>query len=123
MFTAPWSYPEDLVSMVIDEAGNQGNSIPDNERIVDLTRGPPAYEGNKYISRLKQDLGIKVCPEKALLVIKFKSALAEKIKQLQEEMQSCQSLDILRNSASYKSHFITHLTSRAHLFKTNDVVS
>ena len=45
--------------MVIDDAGNQG--IPDNERIVDLTRGPPPYEGNKeYISRLKEDLGIKV---------------------------------------------------------------
>ena len=60
MFTAPWSYPEDLVSMVIgEENGNHG--IPDNERIVDLTRGPPAYEGNKeYISRLKEDLGIKV---------------------------------------------------------------
>ena len=61
VFTAPWSYPEDLVSMVIDDAGNQGNSIPDNERIIDLTRGPPAYEDSKeYISRLKQDLGIKV---------------------------------------------------------------
>ena len=59
MFTAPWSYPEDLVSLVIDDGGNQG--IPDNERIVDLTRGPPPYEGNKeYISRLKEDLGIKV---------------------------------------------------------------
>ncbi len=62
MITAPWSYPEDIVSMVIGEdASNQGNSFPDNERVVDLTRGPPAYEGNTdFISKLKEDLGIKV---------------------------------------------------------------
>ena len=54
---APWSYPEDIVSMVIGEhAGHH-----DNERIIDLSRRPPEYEGNKeFISKLKHDLGIKV---------------------------------------------------------------
>ena len=58
VFAAPWSYPEDIVSMTIDEEDDQG----ENERMVDLSRGPPGYEGNQeFISKLKQDLGIKVC--------------------------------------------------------------
>ncbi|XP_053399277.1 uncharacterized protein LOC123557003 isoform X4 [Mercenaria mercenaria] len=59
VFAAPWSYPEDIVSMTIDDGDNQGEE-GENERVVDLSRGPPAYEGNKeFISKLKQDLGIK----------------------------------------------------------------
>ncbi|XP_060597612.1 serine-rich adhesin for platelets-like isoform X4 [Ruditapes philippinarum] len=59
VFAAPWSYPDDIVSMTIDEEDNQGEE-GENERVVDLSRGPPGYEGNKeFISKLKQDLGIK----------------------------------------------------------------
>ncbi|XP_052276810.1 uncharacterized protein LOC127876023 isoform X3 [Dreissena polymorpha] len=55
VLAAPWSYPEDIVSMVIDE-GKEGG---DNQRVIDLSRGPPAYEGDKkFIMQLKKDLGL-----------------------------------------------------------------
>ena len=59
---APWSYPEDMVTMVIGENGdNPGSGFQDNERVVDFSMGPPAYAGNMvYIQKLKEDLGIKV---------------------------------------------------------------
>ncbi|KAH3839720.1 hypothetical protein DPMN_113153 [Dreissena polymorpha] len=41
--------------MVIDE-GKEGG---DNQRVIDLSRGPPAYEGDKkFIMQLKKDLGL-----------------------------------------------------------------
>ncbi|XP_052796628.1 uncharacterized protein LOC128229029 isoform X3 [Mya arenaria] len=53
---APWSYPEDIVSMVIEEGVEEGES----QHVVDLSRGSPAYEGNaQFIMQLKKDLGIK----------------------------------------------------------------
>lgn len=57
VLAAPWSYPEDIVSMVIEEDGEGG----DSERVVDLSRRPPAYEGDQnFIQKLKEDLGIEV---------------------------------------------------------------
>ena len=54
---APWSYPEDIVSMVIEEDSEGG----DSERVVDLSRRPPPYEGDpNFLQKLKEDLGIQV---------------------------------------------------------------
>lgn len=66
VLAAPWSYPEDIVSMVIEDGSSdssplEGTRDGETERVVDLSSGPPAYEGNKeYIKKLKHDLGIKV---------------------------------------------------------------
>ena len=59
---APWSYPEDMVSMMIGEEGDiQGRGDQDHERVTDFAMGPPGYAGNKdFIQKLKHDLGIKV---------------------------------------------------------------
>ncbi|KAL3880268.1 hypothetical protein ACJMK2_032517 [Sinanodonta woodiana] len=55
VLTAPWSYPDDIVSMAIENG-----ETSEFERVVDLSRGPPTYEENEeYIARIKQDLGIK----------------------------------------------------------------
>ena len=60
VLTAPWSYPEDIVSQVIS-VSQDFDSLAENERSVDLRRGPPMYEENtEYIAKLKKDLGIKV---------------------------------------------------------------
>lgn len=72
MFAAPWSYPEDIVSMTIEDGDNPGEDS-ETERIVDFSRGPPAYEGNEdFISKLKQDLGIKV--SFYCVILQFKNA-------------------------------------------------
>jgi len=59
---APWSYPEDLVSVTVAD----GEEEAETHRQVDFSRGPPTYEGNPdFILQLKKDLGIKVgssCP-------------------------------------------------------------
>jgi len=68
----PWSYPDDLVSEVITEPtdaneavqpGGAGSSSGiENERFVDLSKGPPPYEGNsaQYIAKIKEELGLRV---------------------------------------------------------------
>ncbi|XP_033743319.1 LOW QUALITY PROTEIN: uncharacterized protein LOC117329473 [Pecten maximus] len=54
VLTTPWSYPEDIVSQTLTE------QITENERLIDLCQGPPAYEDDEeYINRIKIDLGIK----------------------------------------------------------------
>ncbi|KAL4230083.1 Frmpd3p [Mactra antiquata] len=60
VIASPWSYPEDIVSMTIDEDENEDDTEGETLHLVDLSRGPPGYEANKdFISKLKQDLGIK----------------------------------------------------------------
>ncbi|XP_060073323.1 uncharacterized protein LOC132553128 [Ylistrum balloti] len=55
VMTTPWSYPEDIVSQTLTD------QITENERLIDLCQGPPAYEDDvEYINRIKIDLGIKV---------------------------------------------------------------
>lgn len=61
VIAAPWSYPEDIVSMAIEEGESEGDTDGETLHLVDLSRGPPGYEANKeFISKLKHDLGIKV---------------------------------------------------------------
>ncbi|KAK3596512.1 hypothetical protein CHS0354_021016 [Potamilus streckersoni] len=69
VLTAPWSYPDDIVSMAIENG-----ETSEFERIVDLARGPPAYEENEeYIARIKQDLGIKSTNIKETKAVKNKT--------------------------------------------------
>lgn len=56
---SPWSYPEDIVSQVIETVNK--DEISENERVIDLSWGAPAYEEDReYIAKIKQELGIKV---------------------------------------------------------------
>ncbi|XP_069130400.1 uncharacterized protein [Argopecten irradians] len=58
VLTTPWSYPEDIVSQTLTEQNT------DNERLIDLCQGPPAYEDDvEYINRIKAALGIKKSSE------------------------------------------------------------
>ncbi|KAK3099480.1 hypothetical protein FSP39_005085, partial [Pinctada imbricata] len=62
VIVAPWSYPEDIVSTVIQSPlESEEEEVLENERIVNLCAGPPSYDGNsgEYIARIKHDLGIK----------------------------------------------------------------
>ena len=58
---APWSYPEDVVTHVIQNEDDP-EEIAENERIVNFARGPPAYDGSdsNFITKIKEDLGIQV---------------------------------------------------------------
>ncbi|XP_022327026.2 uncharacterized protein LOC111126576 isoform X7 [Crassostrea virginica] len=57
---APWSYPEDVVTHVIQNEDDP-KEIAENERIVNFARGPPAYDGSdsNFITKIKEDLGIQ----------------------------------------------------------------
>ena len=69
MIAEPWNYPDDLVSEIITETTNTNAVRPggassgvENERFVDLSKGPPPYEGNsaQYIAKIKEELGLQV---------------------------------------------------------------
>ena len=70
MIAEPWSYPDDLVSEVITEPTDASEAVQpggassgiENERFVDLSKGPPPYEGNsaQYIAKIKEELGLRV---------------------------------------------------------------
>ena len=68
MIAESWSYPNDLVTEVITETndagrqGSNGSSGVENERFVDLSKGPPVYEENgpSHIAKIKEELGLHV---------------------------------------------------------------
>ncbi|XP_048772216.2 uncharacterized protein LOC125678112 isoform X7 [Ostrea edulis] len=80
VYAAPWSYPEDVVTHVI-QSDHDSKEIAENERIVSFARGPPIYDGNdsNFITRIKEDLGIQ----------SKKSEEAEAVISLVEESEQC----------------------------------
>lgn len=58
---SPWSYPEDVVTHVIQKE-QDSKEIAEDERIVNYARGPPVYDGSdsNFITKIKEDLGIQV---------------------------------------------------------------
>ncbi|XP_013411613.1 uncharacterized protein LOC106174554 [Lingula anatina] len=56
---ARWNYPDDLASQV-----DTPHTTQDNERIADLSKGPPSYQENlEMIDRLKEELGLNELDE------------------------------------------------------------
>lgn len=72
---SPWSYPEDVVTHVIQKE-QDSKEIAEDERIVNFARGPPVYDGSdsNFITKIKEDLGIQPKnseePEKVISLVK-----------------------------------------------------
>ena len=58
VLAAPWTYPDDLVSEVIEpDSGEETGQVSEDEKLIDLAQAPPSYIENKdFLVDVKPDL-------------------------------------------------------------------
>ncbi|XP_041357056.1 uncharacterized protein LOC121374154 isoform X2 [Gigantopelta aegis] len=58
VLAAPWTYPDDLVSEIIEpDSGEENGQVSEDEKLIDLAQPPPTYIENKdYLVDVKHDL-------------------------------------------------------------------